>query len=67
MPRTHLRNEWTALKQTADLEFLNANLDGDLTITASTDDLNTVVVHSGSATTPGVYYLYDREAQTLRK
>ena len=65
----YLRNEWTALnpETAADLEFLSANLEGEFSIAGATDDLSTVVVFNGSATAPGVYYLYDREAQTLEK
>jgi dipeptidyl aminopeptidase/acylaminoacyl peptidase len=65
----YLKNEWTALNDetAADLDFLRANLDGEFSVAGATDDLGKVVVVNSSATAPGVYYLYDREAQTLEK
>ena len=65
----YLRNEWTALDdETAeDLEFLRANLDGEFNVASATDDLGKVVVTEASATAPGVYHVYDREAKTLKE
>jgi dipeptidyl aminopeptidase/acylaminoacyl peptidase len=65
----YLKNEWTALNDetAADLEFLDANLDGEFTVAGATEDLSKVVVVNSSATAPGVYYLYDREARSLEK
>lgn len=65
----YLKNEWTALDDgvAADLAFLEANLEGEFSFPSASDDLSKVVVYNGSATAPGVYYLYDREAKTLEK
>lgn len=63
----YLRNEWQPLtdEAAADLDFLQSELESDIQIVAATDDLSRMVVYSGSATLPGVYYVYDRSAQTL--
>ncbi|MFV8819903.1 S9 family peptidase [Haliea sp. E17] len=63
----YLRARWHALDPAAakDLQFLESQLEGDIQITATTDDLSRMVVHAESATAPGVYYLYDREQQAL--
>lgn len=63
----YLRSEWTPLSdETAeDLAFLKGELSGDLQILASTDDLTKAIVYSESAEAPGVYYVYDRENDTL--
>ena len=63
----YLRNDWEALNDeaAADLAFLESELNGDIEVVAMTDDMSRMVVYSGSATLPGVYYVYDRETQTL--
>ncbi|MEM9054071.1 MAG: S9 family peptidase [Pseudomonadota bacterium] len=63
----YLRSEWKALNDetAADLAFLKGELKGDLQILSSTDDLSKVIVYSDAAEAPGVYYVYDRNADTL--
>lgn len=61
------KNEWTALtdEASAELKFLNDNLDGEYSIVSrSQDDQSWIVVESG-AQAPGQYYVYDRGADTL--
>ncbi|MEL7130625.1 MAG: alpha/beta fold hydrolase, partial [Pseudomonadota bacterium] len=63
----YLRSEWTALdKETAaDLAFLDDQLEGDFEILAVTNDMTKAVIYSDAADAPGVYYVYDRAADTL--
>ncbi|MEQ9317016.1 MAG: prolyl oligopeptidase family serine peptidase, partial [Henriciella sp.] len=63
----YLRNEWAPLTDdaAADLTFLQEALGGDIQITAATDDLSRMVVYSESADAPGIYYVYDRAAQSV--
>ena len=63
----YLRSEWTALdKETsADLAFLKGELSGDIEILSSTEDLSKAIVYSEAAEAPGIYNIYDREADTL--
>ncbi|MEM9180080.1 MAG: S9 family peptidase [Pseudomonadota bacterium] len=63
----YLRSEWTPLDEGAaeDLDFLKSKLSGDLQILSSTDDLSKAIVYSEAAEAPGIYYVYDREADTL--
>ena len=65
----YLTNEWTALDPAVkgDLDFLKANLKGDIVVTSRTDadDLWTVAVDP--VTAPSALYLYDRKAKTLTK
>jgi dipeptidyl aminopeptidase/acylaminoacyl peptidase len=65
----YLRSDWTALNdETAeDLAFLKGQLSGDLQILASTDDLSKAIVYSEAAEAPGIYYVFDRESDTLSK
>lgn len=65
----YLKNEWTALDPAiqGDLDFLKANLKGDVAVTSRTDadDLWTVATDPVSA--PSALYLYDRKARKLTK
>lgn len=63
----YLRSEWTALDDATseDLAFLKSELSGDIQILSSTDDLSKAIVYSEAAEAPGIYYIYDREADTL--
>jgi dipeptidyl aminopeptidase/acylaminoacyl peptidase len=65
----YLKNEWTALQPAvkADLEFLKAQLKGQISVTSRTDadDLWTVSVDPVIA--PTATYLYDRKARKLTK
>ena len=65
----YLRSEWTALDDATseDLTFLKSELSGDIEILSSTDDLSKAIVYSEAAEAPGIYYIYDREADTLTK
>ncbi|WP_312160856.1 S9 family peptidase [Phenylobacterium sp.] len=63
----YLTHEWTALDPAvqADLDFLKANLKGDIVVTSRTDadDLWTVATDPVSA--PSALHLYDRKARKL--
>ncbi|MEM9531080.1 MAG: S9 family peptidase [Pseudomonadota bacterium] len=63
----YLKTEWTALDEDAakDLAFLDDQLAGEFAVISATDDLERMVVYAESAEAPGVYFMYDREAQTL--
>ena len=63
----YLRSEWTALDDATseDLAFLKSELSGDIQILSSTNDLSKAIVYSEAAEAPGIYYVYDREADTL--
>ncbi|MEE4537397.1 MAG: S9 family peptidase [Erythrobacter sp.] len=63
----YTKNEWTALtdEAAAELKFLDDNLEGEYTVASRSDDDQTWIVYEGSAQTPGQYYIYDREAESL--
>lgn len=63
----YLRSEWTPLNDdtAADLAFLRSELPGDIQILSTTDDMSKMVVYSEAAEAPGVYYIYDRAAQSV--
>ncbi|MCJ8191480.1 S9 family peptidase [Sphingomicrobium aestuariivivum] len=63
----YLKNEWTALtpEAQAELDFLQSNLAGEISVTSRTDDDRYWIVHQSAAEAPGVYHLYDRESDTL--
>ena len=63
----YLKSEWTALNDEAraELDFLDANLEGEFSVTSRSQDDNTWIVYDGSAQAPGQYYVYDRTADTL--
>ncbi|MGB7420067.1 MAG: S9 family peptidase [Erythrobacter sp.] len=63
----YTKNEWTALtdEAAAELKFLDDNLEGEYTVASRSDDDQTWIVYEGSAQTPGQYYIYDREADSL--
>ncbi|MDG5749613.1 S9 family peptidase [Qipengyuania sp. XHP0211] len=63
----YLKSEWTALTEEAqaELDFLDANLEGEFSVTSRSQDDNTWIVYDGSAQAPGQYYVYDRTADTL--
>ncbi len=63
----YLKSEWTALNDEAqaELDFLDANLEGEFSVTSRSQDDNIWIVYDGSAQSPGQYYVYDRTADTL--
>ena len=63
----YLKNEWTALTPEARsaLDFLQSELDGEVSVTSRSDDDMTWIVHAGAAEAPGTYYVYDRSANRL--
>ncbi|MDP4574995.1 S9 family peptidase [Qipengyuania sp. G39] len=63
----YLKSEWTALNDEAqaELDFLDANLEGEFSVTSRSQDDNTWIVYDGSAQAPGQYYVYDRTADRL--
>ena len=63
----YLRKEWTAIDDSFadDLAFLKQEIDGSLSILASTDDLTKMVVYAEAARAPGTYYLYDRDNRAV--
>ncbi|MEA1651311.1 prolyl oligopeptidase family serine peptidase [Nitrospirillum sp. BR 11164] len=66
---TYLRTEWTALdpKIGADLDYLKAQLKGDVHVTSRTDDDSAWTVVVDPVTAPAATYRYDRAAHTLTK
>ncbi|TWB14164.1 dipeptidyl aminopeptidase/acylaminoacyl peptidase [Nitrospirillum amazonense] len=66
---TYVRTEWTALdpKIGGDLDYLKAQLKGDIHITSRTDDDSAWTVVVDPVTAPAATYRYDRAAQTLTK
>ncbi len=65
----YLKNEWTALgpKVKGDLDFLQANLKGELAVTSRTDADDKWLVAVDPVTAPSTTYLYDRKAKKLTK
>ena len=65
----YLRTEWTAIdpKIQADLNYLNARLTGEISVTSRTDDDTLWTVVDSPATAPATTYLYNRKAQTLTR
>jgi dipeptidyl aminopeptidase/acylaminoacyl peptidase len=65
----YLKNEWTALdpKVKGDLDFLKANLKGELAVTSRTDADDKWLVAVDPVTAPSTTYLYDRKARKLTK
>ena len=65
----YLKTEWTAIDPAiaADLNFLNTQLTGEISVTSRTDDDRLWTVVDSAATTPDATYLYDRKAHTLTK
>jgi dipeptidyl aminopeptidase/acylaminoacyl peptidase len=63
----YLKTEWVALDERvkASLAFLREMLPGEFHITSRTEDDSKWIVGNDPLTSPGVSYLYDREAQTL--
>ena len=63
----YLKSEWTAMNEQAqsELDFLDANLEGEFSVSSRTQDDKTWIVYEGAAQAPGQYYIYDREADTL--
>lgn len=63
----YLKSEWTAMNEEAqsELDFLDANLEGEFSVSSRTQDDKTWIVYEGAAQAPGQYYIYDREADTL--
>lgn len=58
------KTEWRGLTEESQKEFaaIQAAIPGDLQFLAATADGKQLVVYGDSAQAPGVYYLYDREA-----
>jgi dipeptidyl aminopeptidase/acylaminoacyl peptidase len=68
-PVNYLRSEWKALDPAinADLVFLEAALDGDISINSRTDADDLWVVAVDPVTAPPATYLYERPSQHLTK
>ncbi|WP_044561753.1 S9 family peptidase [Azospirillum sp. B4] len=65
----YLRTEWTALdpKIGAELDFLKAQLKGDIHVTSRTDDDSAWIVVVDPVTAPAATYRFDRKARSLTK
>lgn len=65
----YLTLKWTALDETMadDLAVINEKIEGAKQFLATTDEGDKIVVYAETATAPGTYYLYDREADTATK
>ncbi len=59
------RERWQGLGKAAESEFraMQAAIPGDHNILAATADGNKLVIYADSAQAPGIYYLYDRDAE----
>ncbi|MBB6255027.1 S9 family peptidase [Nitrospirillum iridis] len=65
----YLRTEWTALdpKIGAELDFLKAQLKGDIHVTSRTEDDGAWIVVVDPVTAPAATYRFDRKAHTLTR
>ncbi len=65
----YLKSQWTALDDSAkaDLRALDATLNGSIQIVATTDDMSKWIVHEDATEKSGAYFVYDREAQTVKE
>lgn len=65
----YFKTEWTPVDPAvkADLDFLNSQLKGELSITSRTDDDTLWTVGVDPVTSPSAAYLYDRKARKLTK
>lgn len=63
----YLRAEWVGLtdEAKADLDFLRANLSGELALASATDDISKIIVYAEAAEAPGAYHIYDRREKKL--
>ncbi len=51
----------------ATYEFLKGNLDGEISIGATTEDMSRMIVSASSDVDPGSVYLFDRESEELTR
>lgn len=65
----YLRSEWHVLdkSRTADFEFLTQQFQNEWTPVSVTKDTRLWIIVRGDATTPGAFFLYDRQAKTVTK
>lgn len=63
----YLKREWTALDPEVgeDLDFLRANLEGEISVADRTRDDTVWLISNGRSDKATTYHLYDREAETL--
>lgn len=63
------RNNWTAMNEHVanELKTLQKNIPGDMQFMSVTDDGMSVIVYADSPRQPGVYYLFNRTNNTVKK
>ena len=65
----YLKTAWYPLndEMASDLEALTAELDGSLSIVATTDDMSKRVVHNDTSDQPGAYYIFDSTRDSVEE
>lgn len=65
----YLRSEWHVLdkSRTADFEFLSEQFQNEWTPVSVTKDTRLWIIARGDATTPGAFFLYDRQIMTVSR
>jgi len=63
----YLKSAWYPLNDeiASDLEALTAELNGSLSIVATTQDMSTWVVHNDSSNKPGAYFIFNSEDDSV--
>ena len=64
----YLKSSWHALKPEVESDFaaITAELDGALSIVATTHDMSRWVVHEDATDQAGAYYIYDRSDRSVK-
>ena len=65
----YIKTEWTPVDDSvkADIDYLNANLQGTWSVSSQSQDNNTWIISNDAVVDPVAYYSFDRSSKTLTK